>query len=96
MFRRQPQPIEGLILKHLRANGLETPLLQRRLVAAWPQVAGQVLARYTRDVHIESQTLWVSLSVPAARAELMMRRQLLVRALNAAVGANIITEIRIR
>lgn len=94
MFKRDVQSIKDLIMRNLRVQGLETPLLQKRLVDAWPQVAGPLIARYTIDVAIRNQTLWVHLSNPALRADLSMRRQEYVRALNGRVGSQIITDIR--
>ncbi len=94
MFRREVQSIKDLLLRNLRAQGLETPLLQRRLVEAWPQVAGAVAARYTLSAEIRNQTLFVRMSSPALRADLSMQRQRLVGALNAHVGAQIIADIR--
>ena len=93
MFRRHPEKIELAIRAFLRANGLETPLLQRRLIAAWPHIAGQTVARHTNDVRIQNQTLFVKLDAPALRSDLAMRTTELVRQLNAHVGANIITSI---
>ena len=43
MFKRDVQSVKDLILRNLREQGLEMPLLQKRLVEAWPQIAGQVL-----------------------------------------------------
>ena len=45
MFKRREQAIHDLILRNLRAQGLETPLLQKRLIEAWPVVAGEAIAR---------------------------------------------------
>ena len=83
-----------MILRNLRAQGLETPLLQKRLIEAWPTVAGDAIARYTTDVRIYNQTLYVSLRVPALRADLSMRRQEFVTRLNAHVGSQVISDIR--
>lgn len=94
MFKRREQSVGGLVMKNLRALGLETPLLQRRLVAAWPTVAGAGVASYTDGVVIRNQTLYVHLTSPALRADLSMRRQELVAQLNAFVGAQIISDIR--
>ena len=81
-------------MKNLRALGLETPLLQRRLVAAWPEVAGAAIASYTDGVVIRNQALFVHITAPALRADLSMRRQELVAKLNDYVGAQIISDIR--
>ena len=78
----------------LRALGLETPLLQKRLIEAWPEVAGETIAGLTACIGIRNQTLLVSTRVPALRADLSMRRQELVQRLNAHVGAQMIADIR--
>jgi predicted nucleic acid-binding Zn ribbon protein len=94
MFKRDVQPIGSLVMRNLRVLGLETPLLQKRLVESWPIVAGEAIARYTTGVNISNQTLFVRLSVPALRADLSMRRQEFVQKLNNHVGAQIIADIR--
>jgi predicted nucleic acid-binding Zn ribbon protein len=94
MFKREVQQLKDLILHNLREQGLETPLLQKRLVEAWPQVAGPVIARYTLNTYIYNQTLYVRLSNPALRSDLSMRRQELTRLLNDFVGEQVITDIR--
>lgn len=94
MFRREVQSIGALVMRNLRAQGLETPLLQKRLVESWPEVAGELIARYTTEVNISNQTLYVKLSMPALRADLSMRRMEFVKKLNDHVGAQIIADIR--
>ena len=83
-----------MFLQNLRKQGLETPLLQKRLVESWPKVAGEAIARYTLNTYIYNQTLFVRLSNPALRADLSMRRQELTEKLNAVVGEQVITEVR--
>ena len=81
-------------MQALREQGLETPLNQKRLVEAWPEVAGPAVARYTLNTYIYNQTLYVRLSNPALRADLSMRRTELTQQLNAAVGEQVITDVR--
>ena len=94
MFRRDVKNIKDLVMQNLRENGLETPLLQKRLVDAWPEVAGPSVARFTREVSIYNQVLYVKLSSPVLRTELSMRRQPFIDKLNHIVGARIITDVR--
>ena len=94
MFRRDVHIIKDLILRNLRQQGLETPLQQKRLVEAWPVVAGEAIARYTLDTYIKNQTLYVKLSVPALRADLSMRRSEFVKRLNEHVESQVIADIR--
>jgi predicted nucleic acid-binding Zn ribbon protein len=95
MFRRDVKPLDGLLLQFLRANGLETPLLQRRLIASWPEVVGENVAKYTGNIFISNQTLMVKINNAALKAELSMMRTQLTEKLNAYVGARLIYDIRI-
>jgi len=94
MFKRDVKQIKDLLLQVLRDQGLETPLLQKRLVEAWPDVAGPMVASYTLNTYIYNQTLYVRLSNPSLRADLSMRRSELTKKLNDAVGEQVITDVR--
>lgn len=95
MFKRQVKSLEELLGACLRENGLETPLLEKRLIDAWEQVTGKTVAQYTGDRFIKNQTLHVKITNPALRQDLTMMRSRLVKRLNETVGAVIITNIRI-
>ena len=94
MFRKEVKGIKELILRNLRAQGLETPLQQKRLIDAWSVVAGELVSRYTEQVSIRNQTLFVHLNNPALRADLSMMRSELVKKLNDYVGSQVIADIR--
>lgn len=95
MFKRDVLNISEVVRMFLRQSGLETPLLQRRLIDAWGGVAGRAAERYTKGKFIKNGILYVKITVPALRSDLYMMRGELVRRLNNAVGAHIITDIRI-
>ena len=94
MFKRDVKSIKDIVLQSLRVNGLETPLLQKRIVDSWQEVVGEMISRYTLNVYIEKQTLVVRMSSPALRQELSMRRDYYVELLNNKVGAKVIYNIR--
>ena len=93
MFKRDVQSLKDILLRNLREHGLETPLLQKRLVDSWPEVAGPVIARYTLNTFIYNQTLYVRLSNPSLRADLSLMRGELVKKLNAVVGQQVISDV---
>ena len=94
MFRRDVKKIDGLLMQFLRSAGLETPLLQRRLMAAWGEVMGDMIAKYTEKTFIDNQTLVVKINNSALRAELSMMRSDIVNRLNQHVGARVIVDVR--
>ena len=93
MKRNNAEQIGELIRHYLRQESLESPLNERRLISAWPEVLGPTIASYTRELYIKNQVLYVHLTSAALRQELMMGRELLVRNLNRHVGAQVITNI---
>lgn len=94
MFRKDVQQLRDIVLRNLRTQGLETPLLQKRLIDSWPEVAGNLVVSYTQNLYIRNQTLFVHLTSPAIRADLMMMRKDLVNKLNAHVGSQVIADIK--
>ena len=95
MKRNDAEQIGKLIQQFLRQESLESPLNEQRLLDAWPEILGPA-ATYTSNLYIRNQTLYVHLTSAALRQELMMGRQMLIRALNTKVGATVITNIIFR
>jgi predicted nucleic acid-binding Zn ribbon protein len=96
MKRRESEQIGDMIRKFFRQEGLETPLNEYRLVEAWKDVVGKGIASYTQQLYIKNQILYVHLTSPVLRQELMMTRDILVRRLNEHVKAQVITNIIFR
>ena len=96
MKRNDARQIGDMIRRFFRQNGLESPLNEYRLVHAWNDVVGPVISRYTTNLYIKNQILYVHLSYSVLREELMMGRDMLVRNLNQQVGAQVIVNIIFR
>ena len=94
MFKRQPMSLAEVLRLCLREAGMETPLLQQRLMGAWNSVTGPTVARYTVNKFIKNQTLFVQISNAALKADLSMMQSQLVKRLNEEAGAFVISEIR--
>ena len=59
MKRNNAEQIGELIRHYLRQESLESPLNERRLISAWPEVLGPTIASYTRELYIKNQVLYV-------------------------------------
>jgi len=96
MQRSNTQLIGAVIADIIRENGLEKPLLEKRIVDAWPEVLGPLVAQYTGNISIKNGVLYVHVRSSALRQELFNCRFQLVDKLQKAVGANgIIRDIRL-
>lgn len=96
MRRTEIQSIGELISQMLRENGLERPLMERRVIAAWPEVLGPLVASYTGEISINNGVLYVHIKSAPLRQELFNCRFQLVAKLEKAVGAEgLIRDIRL-
>lgn len=90
------RPITALLHEYLREEGLETPLLEHRLIhQAWPAVVGEYIANATESLRISNQILYVRVKSSVVRQELHMRSADLVRQLNTFVDAFVISGLRL-
>ena len=95
MFKQKVQTLDEVLNKFLREEGLETPLLQKRVIDAWAEVTGATVERYTGEKFIKNQTLFLKINNPSLRQDLSMMRTQLVKRLNESVGAFVISEVKI-
>ncbi|HZK03444.1 MAG TPA: DUF721 domain-containing protein [Bacteroidaceae bacterium] len=96
MKKTRSRPISDVVYQYLRESGLETPLNEFRLVQAWNTILGNTVSRYTTNLKIYNQVLYVNISSAALKNELMMKRTALVKRLNESVGAQVIVKIVIK
>ena len=57
------------------------------------EVMGQGIMKYTGDIFIKNQTLYVQIRSSVLKQDLMMSRQALVKRLNEHINAQVITDI---
>lgn len=80
---------------YLRETGLEKTVLEDKVVALWPEIMGDTVARLTRSVEVKNGVLIVHISSAALKAQLFECRFELVKKINDAVGGNAIRDVRI-
>ena len=96
MRHTESENLTDVLYRYLREQGLETPLNEFRLIQAWNKVMGMTVSKYTTNLRIYNQTLFVTISSASLRNEIMMRRTGIVKALNDHVGAQVISGISVR
>lgn len=95
MFKRDVKKLDDILQRFLREEGLETPLLQKRLIDAWDKIVGPNVTRYTGEKYIKNQVLFVKINNPALRQDLSMMRSQLIKRLNDTVGTSIISDVKV-
>lgn len=86
--------LKDAISSFLKDNNLETKLIETRVIGAWEEVAGKLIARHTNQMQVKDRVLYVKVDSAALREELSFQRSKLVKKLNAAAGIEAIDDIK--
>lgn len=85
-----------LLDEYFRNRQLGPAAMEGRAVELWAEVVGEYVARVTEDVYIRNGVLYVSFSSAAVRAEIFMRRRLLMDQLNTRLRGRVVRNIVVR
>lgn len=95
MKRTDPQRLGEFIDKVLSQAGISDRLDEHRICAVWPEIVGPGINRHTMRRFVDNGVLHVYLNSAPLKNELLFTRAALVKALNDAVGRQVINDISI-
>ena len=90
----QSRSIGELLAEFIHGSKLEQPLLERKVIALWPEVLGPVVSQLTGKIEVKNGVLMVHIRSAALKSQLFEIRHELVQKLNDAAGAKVIKDIR--
>lgn len=93
MSRHNEHSIKDAIESLLKTYKLDDRLAERRLINAWEEVMGKMIANHTKDLYIKHKQLFVILDSAALRNELSMARTKIVKMMNDAAGMEVINDV---
>ncbi|HQH24842.1 MAG TPA: DUF721 domain-containing protein [Bacteroidales bacterium] len=96
MRRSKTISLAEAIQDYIEAMKLGRGLGEITLISSWEEITGKAVASRTKKLYIRDGILYVYLSSPVVRNELLMLRQELVRKLNRKAGSEIIKDIVLR
>ncbi|MBL7888272.1 MAG: DUF721 domain-containing protein [Bacteroidia bacterium] len=93
MSKHNEHSIKEVIEQMLKAYRLDDRMAEKRLISAWDNVMGLMIAKHTKEIYINNKQLYVTLDSSALRNELSMARSKIIKMLNESVGSEVINEI---
>lgn len=96
MRKSNTQSISSVLKNYVRENNLERKLNELDLIKSWESVMGKTVARYTGNLYIQNNTLFVETNSPIVRNELLMMKEEIRVRLNEVVGEELIKSIIFR
>lgn len=94
--KNEPQSLGDAIKEFLDQFKNNDRLLESKAITAWPAVMGPNISKYTYEINFKKGKLFVSLSSPVLKNELMMFRRKIVASLNQHIGADVVKDVVFR
>jgi predicted nucleic acid-binding Zn ribbon protein len=86
--------LKDAIEAFLKENNLDTRLNETKLIGAWEEVAGKLVARHTNQMYVKNRILFVKVDAAALREELTYQKSKLIKKLNKSAGIEAIDDMK--
>lgn len=94
MKRTYPKHIAGIIDEAMARTGLTDSLNEQRASAAWINVVGPAINRYTTRRFVDHGVLHIFMTSAPLKNELSFNRDRIISAINRIVGVDVITDVQ--
>ncbi|WP_372776353.1 DUF721 domain-containing protein [Mangrovibacterium sp.] len=96
MRKSNTEKLSQVLRNYIDENKLQPKLSELDIVDSWEMLMGKTAASYTEELRISHGTLFVKVSSPILRNELLMMREQIKMRLNENAGAEVIRDIVFR
>jgi len=93
MRKSQVRKIDAVIKEFLGEINIDKKLREVSLVSQWESLMGKMVASRTEKISLRNGTLYITLSSPVLKNELMMMRQDIIEKLNETAGEKLVCKI---
>lgn len=93
MRRSNTQSISEVLKEYIEQNRMDQKLKEVDVVQNWENLLGKTIARYTKNIYIRKQILFVEISSSVVKNELFMMREEICRRINENAGRDVVSKI---
>lgn len=88
--------MQDAIKQFLKQSRIKGGIQAIQIEEVWEQIMGKTIARYTDNIQIINQTLFISSSVAQLKNELLYQKDKIIERVNEALGDKVINEVVIK
>lgn len=85
--------LKEVLQEMIKVYKLKSKLQQTKIVSLWEETMGTTIARYTSDIYIRRQKLYVTLNSASLKQELSYGREKILKNLNEALGEDYLQDV---
>ena len=93
MRRSNTQSLAEALRDYISEMKMERKLKEVDVVQSWEALLGKTIARYTRNIYLSKGILYVEITSPVVKNELVMMREEIRKRMNSQAGEEMITKI---
>lgn len=87
--------IGDAIRYYMSVNGLLDEADMRKVIADWENMMGKAVALHTRNIWYRDNVLFLEMSTPVWKNELMLAKRKIMEHINQHIGREVLKEVRI-
>ena len=88
--------MQDAIKQFLKQSRIKGGIQALQIEEVWEQIMGKTIARYTDNIQIINQTLFISSSVAQLKNELLYQKDKIIERVNEALGDKVINDVVIK
>ena len=88
--------MQDAIKQFLKQSRIKGGIQALQIEEVWEQIMGKTIARYTDNIQIINQSLFISSSVAQLKNELLYQKDKIIERVNEALGDKVINEVVIK
>ena len=93
MRRSNTQSLAEALRDYIREMRMERKLKEVDVVQSWEALLGKTIARYTRNIYLSRGILYVEITSPVVKNELLMMREEIRQRMNKQAEEELVTKI---
>ena len=92
----EPQSISKVLDEIVQSKALKTGIINARIHELWHELMGANMSRYTENITLKGNTLFISLNNATLREELGYGEEKIIKMMNEQLGSEILKKIEFR
>ena len=93
MRKSNTKPLGEVLREYIREMNMEHKLKTVDVVQSWEKLLGKTIAHYTQNIYLSKRILYVEISSPVVKNELIMMREEIRLRINETAGEEMVEKI---
>ncbi|MGH1335282.1 MAG: DUF721 domain-containing protein [Aureispira sp.] len=93
--RTNDAPVGNILLKMLKAYGIEDKYHEARAKQVWFETMGPSIGQYTQNIYVRNRKLYITISSATLRQEIAFSKEKIKRFINEGIGQEFIQSVHV-